>query len=125
MSDRALIGLWRYLMPVPQRLWQRQILAAGHKTARGIKFMTAQHHAVRNFVVRELPRMGTPLPLEAVAQGAGLPVEQTIPILDELERRLLFLVRNEAGSVTWAYPVTVDPTPHRVRFDSGEQLYAA
>ncbi len=87
--------------------------------------MTARHHAVRNFVVRELPRTGTPLPVEAVAKGAGLPVEQTIPILDELERRLLFLVSNETGSVSWAYPVTVDHTPHRVRFDSGEQLYAA
>jgi hypothetical protein len=25
----------------------------------------------------------------------------------------------------WAYPVTVDPTPHHMSFSSGERLYAA
>jgi hypothetical protein len=38
---------------------------------------------------------------------------------------MTFLFRNEQGSVTWAYPVTVDQTPHRVTFSSGEQVYAA
>jgi len=26
--------------------------------------------------------------------------------------------------VTWAYPVTVDETPHHVRFSSGEEAYS-
>jgi hypothetical protein len=46
-------------------------------------------------------------------------------ILDELERNLFFLVRNAQGAVSWAYPVTVEPTPHQLRFHSGERLYAA
>jgi hypothetical protein len=38
---------------------------------------------------------------------------------------MTFLYRGGGESVTWAYPVTVDRTPHRVAFSSGEQTYAA
>jgi hypothetical protein len=46
-------------------------------------------------------------------------------ILDELEKHMTFLFRDEQGAVAWAYPVTVDRTPHHVTFDTGEQVYAA
>jgi hypothetical protein len=46
-------------------------------------------------------------------------------ILDDLEKKLTFLFRNEEGAVAWAYPVTVDKTPHHLTFSTGEQLYAA
>jgi len=35
------------------------------------------------------------------------------------------LVRNSKGEVIWAYPVTVEKTPHRITFNTGERLYAA
>jgi hypothetical protein len=54
-----------------------------------------------------------------------LTTAQVSLILDELEKNLFFLVRDEQGSVIWAYPVTVGPTPHRLSFNSGEKLYAA
>ena len=46
-------------------------------------------------------------------------------LLDNLEKRKTFLYRNSDKNVVWAYPVTVEKTPHRVTFDSGEKLYAA
>jgi hypothetical protein len=46
-------------------------------------------------------------------------------ILEELERNLLFLVRGESGAVAWAFPVTVEPTPHRLNFSTGERLFGA
>jgi hypothetical protein len=54
-----------------------------------------------------------------------LGLDQVDTILDELEQKLFFLVRNAQGAVSWAYPVTVETTPHRLTFKSGEQLYAA
>ncbi len=42
-----------------------------------------------------------------------------------LEKHMTFVFRNEQGAVTWAYPVTVDRTPHRVAFSTGERVYAA
>jgi hypothetical protein len=35
------------------------------------------------------------------------------------------LWRDEGGSVAWAYPVTVERTPHLIHFSSGERLYGA
>ena len=80
---------------------------------------------VRHFVVRELPSAGTPLQPEFISKSLKLPVVRVNAILDELERNLFFLVRNSQGAVTWAYPVTVDRTPHEVTFSTGERLYGA
>jgi hypothetical protein len=87
--------------------------------------MTADHHRVRDFVVRELPRIGTPLPPELIADSLALPMQQVKRLLDELETHMTFLFRNDRGAVVWAYPVTVDPTAHRVTFSTGEQVNAA
>ena len=90
-----------------------------------LSFMTPEHHRVRNFVVSELPRAGKALPPEYIALKLGLPLDQLAHILDDLEKHLVFLFRNPLGEVAWAYPVTVDETPHRVSFSSGEKIYAA
>ncbi len=90
-----------------------------------LDFMTGDHHRVRNFVVSELPRAGAALPPAAIAAQLNLPLEQVAAILDDLEKHLVFLFRNPRGEVAWAYPLTVDPTPHRVTFSSGEKIYAA
>jgi hypothetical protein len=77
------------------------------------------------YVVRELPRIGSPIPTEMVARELALSREHTVDILNDLEEHLTFLCRNEQGQVVWAYPVTVEKTPHRITFGSGERLYAA
>jgi hypothetical protein len=123
MDNALLFGIWRMMISVPSALWQNKMpkLAARWD----LSFMTADHHRVRDFAVRELPRFGRPLSPELIADELQLPADRVSSILDELERHMTFLFRNQEGEVTWAYPVTVDETPHRVTFDSGEKLYAA
>ncbi len=87
--------------------------------------MKGEHHKVRDFVVRELPRLARPIPPETIAQSLDMDLQKVVSILNELEKNLTFLFRNEQGAVSWAYPVTVDKTPHRIKFSSGEQIYAA
>jgi hypothetical protein len=87
--------------------------------------MTPDHQLVRDFVVREMPRLNAPISPETIAAEVHLPLERVRSILDELEHAMTFLFRNGTSAVTWAYPVTVDPTPHQVTFNSGEKLYAA
>jgi hypothetical protein len=87
--------------------------------------MTENHHRVRDYVVLELPRFGKPIPPEHIAENLKLPMGRVKGVLDELERNMTFLFRNEEGSVVWAYPVTADTTPHLVTFSTGEQIYAA
>jgi hypothetical protein len=87
--------------------------------------MSAEHHLVRNFVVTELSKVGEPLSPEHIAQELDLPPARLKTILDELEKHMTFLFRDQAGAVTWAYPVTVDTTPHRVSINTGEEVNAA
>jgi hypothetical protein len=113
------------MLGVPPFLWEKQIKKAVQKVKRSTRFMSPEHSSVHHFVVREMPRVGGPISPERVAQGLGLTLERVTEILGDLERRLTFLCRNEKGDVIWAYPVTVEKTPHSITFSSGERLYAA
>jgi len=113
------------MIPIPRMLWQKRMSKWAERMEREHGFMSEEHHNVRNFVVREIPRVGEPLSPEFVAQKLNLPVARVKSILDELEKHMAYLFRNSAGAVVWAYPVTVEPTPHHVTFSTGEQVYAA
>ena len=125
MSNSILLGLRRFMLRIPGPIWQREIARSEHATKASLEFMTDDHHRVRDFVVRELPRIAEPISPQIIGENLELELDTLIPILDELEEKLTFLFRNEYGSVTWAYPVTVKKTPHRIVFSSGETIYAA
>jgi hypothetical protein len=122
MNNTLLLGVWRIMISLPPALW-RSTLAK--ETQSDLAFMTPEHHLVRDFVVREMPRFNRPISPESIANAVQLPIEQVGSILDELEHAMTFLFRDPTGAVTWAYPVTVDQTPHQLTFSSGEKLYAA
>ena len=125
MRNSLLLGLWRLMVPLPETVWQGQVAKGAEGTAAGLVFMSEDHHRVRDFAVMELPRAGKALSPEVIAGALDLPLTRVIALLDELERNMTFLFRNEQGAVSWAYPVTVDQTPHRITFSTGEQCYAA
>ena len=59
-----------------------------------------------------------------IAAGTGLSRVHVDEIVADLERHLTFLYRTGRQEVDWAYPVTVDATPHRLTFSTGERLNA-
>jgi hypothetical protein len=123
--NNILLSFGRHLLPVPAFVWQRQVKQGSEGMHERLHFMSADHQRVRDFVVLELPRRGEAISPELIAGSLDLPLEAVMPILDELEAHLTFLYRDEDGHVLWAYPVTAAPTPHRILFSSGEQIYAA
>ena len=126
MRDIILIGRQEKMLEVPAETWRQHLANARQHSGAKLSFMTGDHHLVRNFVVRELPRnQGMPLSPADIAQRSGLSLPSINSILDDLEQHLFFLVRNDAGEVSWAFPVTSDKTPHRLNFSSGEQTFAA
>ncbi len=125
MKNAVLMGWWRFMIDVPPFLLKKKLPEARKKFEAHRSFMSREHDAVHHFVVRELPRLGRPMPPETIADALGLPVWRVADILADLERHMTFLFRNKAGEVVWAYPVTVEKTPHRVTFDSGETIFAA
>ena len=90
-----------------------------------LAFMTPHHHAMRNFVVRELPRYGVPLSPMQIARSLRMDAKVVTDVVEDLEKHLFFLVRNARGDVSWAFPVTTDRTPHSLRFSTGERIFGA
>ncbi|MFZ5868089.1 MAG: hypothetical protein ACOYXY_19560 [Thermodesulfobacteriota bacterium] len=125
MRNKLMAGIWRYIIGVPPFLWEKRIEKAVQRVKRASRFMSPEHRLVHHFVVREMPRLCRPISAQLVAQDLGLTSGRVAEILQELESRLTFLWRNSDGEVTWAYPVTVEKTPHAITFDTGERLYAA
>ena len=125
MRKKLMLGLWRYIINVPPFLWEKQISKMKRKLQTEYSSLSREHHSVHHFVVRELPYVGKPLSPELVADKLHIPVDGVRTILDDLEKGMTFLFRNNNGEVVWAYPVTVDKTPHHLSFSTGEELYAA
>jgi hypothetical protein len=101
------------------------VLEAIKRGRRRLDFMSKEHHAIRRSAVTELVRTGQPIKPETFARQLDISVSRTGEILDDLERNLFFLVRNDEGDVSWAFPVTTDRTPHKLTFSTGERLYGA
>jgi hypothetical protein len=125
MTETILVGRGCQITRIPREEWEKHLSEVPQHSEARLSFMSEEHHLVRYFVVRELPRSGEPIQPEFISQRLNLPLAQVNAILDELEKNLFFLVRNGRGAVTWAFPITVDNTPHHLTFNTGERLCAA
>jgi len=124
MRDSILLGLGRWMIPIPGMVWHRVVRANASKTPDRLKFMTPDHHRVRDLAVDRLFRTGAALPPDEIARSLDLSPGRVGEILDDLERHLTFLFRRSGPEVTWAYPVTVEQTPHRAIASTGEEAYS-
>ena len=121
----VLLGFKHHMLPIPQALFQRAMKASTNKAHRALGGLDDEQRRVHHFVVRDLPRLAEPMPPEHIADALEMDVNRVIEIVDELERRLIFLSRSGGRDVVWAYPVTVADTPHWMAFSTGERLNAA
>ena len=113
------------MLPLPAMIWKKRVDQEKVDMPAHLAFMSEEHHRVRNYVVRELPRIGAPITPARLSEDLDLSTERVVATLEQLERHLTFLFRNPAGEVARAYPVTADETPHRITINGKERLYAA
>ena len=126
MSEFILIGRGEQILQIDAENWRRHLEQKRHTSSKRLDFMTPDHHRVRNFAVSELPRnFGNPLSAQTISTRLDIPLDSVYRILDDLQQHLVFVVQNAAREVCWAYPVTTEQTPHRLRFSTGERILAA
>ena len=125
MVDTVLIGRGDTISHIPRRDWEQELSVAPEHLSRRLEFMSHDHHLVRNFVVRELPRLGRPISLAEISHALDLTQTRTKSIVEDLEKNLFFLVRGDGAEVSWAFPVTAEETGHHLVFSTGERLDAA
>lgn len=119
------VGLRRHMLRLPRAVGARRVASVVRRAEAMRDELSDDHRRLHHLLVTELPRVGGPLAPDAVAERLDLPTGTARGLLDDLGARKALIARDEQGAVTWAYPVTVEPTPHRLSFRSGERLYAA
>jgi hypothetical protein len=124
-SESVLIGRGRTFDRTPIAAWQAEVRCSTANMRQRLHFMTPEHHVVRNFVVVALPRFRRPLTIAEIAAQTAIPAPYLQQIVEDLERNLFFLVRNPAGDVAWAFPVTAETTPHQLSISDGTQTFGA
>ena len=122
MSGQIIAGKGREIRNVPVL---NTVNHLPERMAERLAFMSRDHHTVRDFVVREMPRQRRTVSPQQIAMTTGFDLHRVSTILSELEEHLFFLVRNSEGDVNWAFPVTTDPTARRLSFSSGENIFGA
>jgi hypothetical protein len=125
MEEKILLGRDQEILEIPQATWKQGLAHIPQHSQSRLSFMTHAHHQIRYFVVKEMVNTQKPIEPAFIAEKLNMPLELVKPILEELERNLFFLVRNDQGAVSWAFPGTVETTPYKMVFSSGEHLYAA
>jgi hypothetical protein len=125
MPGQILIGTGREIRAIPDTAFLDAHKHIPQRMAKRLEFMSADHHLVRDFVVREIPRKRRAISPRQIAQVTGLKISRVADILNDLERHLFFLVRDRGGAVSWAYPATVARTTHRLTFSTGERTFGA
>ena len=124
MFETVLLGIGKRMIPVPEAIF-RSMLKRDVKKLASRPALEPDQRRVQHFAVREIPRRRRAIAPEVFAAELDLPIEEILQILDELERRMTFVCRRGGEDVSWAYPVTSDETPHRVRIDGGAAFSAA
>lgn len=120
----VLYGSGRELLAIPESSFREAVRGLPTRMGKRRAFMTDRHVRVREYVVQEM-RENVELTASRISTALDLPVSLVGEVLADLERNLFFLVRNENGAVTWAFPVTIEPTAHRLTFSQGERIYGA
>lgn len=124
-DETILVGRGGEIIRVSDHEWKENLSKAPERIMTRLGFMTEAHRKVRYLVVEELARQGKPISPEFISRRLDISIGEVVRIIDDLEQHLFFLVRNESKAVAWAFPVTVDETPHRLFFSTGELAYAA
>lgn len=119
------IRIGQFFVSVPAPLAEFLVVQESARWARIFAALSPMDADVRQLAVQHLPAANGPLSAAALAELAGLTLEEVRGALVRLHRLLGFLAIDDDGAVTWAYPVSADQTPHRLTFETGERMTAA
>ena len=123
--NTLVVRLGRVGMRLPASMWRRVVRAGARRAGKRLESLSSDHRRVRDFTVTEIIGTGRAVAPERIAEGTGIPADRIPGLLEDLERAKVFLFRSDGSSVNWAYPVTAEETPHRIRLETGERCFAS
>lgn len=124
-TDKILIGIWRKIISMPPLIYNKEINRFGKIVRARINRLSEEENKIHHFVVRELPNVGKPISFEFIARELNISADRVSSHVEKLEKKKTYFYRYNDEGINWAYPVTVDNTPHHVSFSTGESINAA
>ena len=125
LERKAFIGIWRFMIPLPQAIVSRDITKTAGAICRKTADVSEEERELHRFVVRTVTDTNEPVPLGNIAQKLDMPLDRVKEIVGRLEQMKVFFYRYENPGINWAYPVTAEDTGHKLTFSTGEQCTAA
>ncbi len=105
--------------------WKKMLVGASKFLTKYTRFMSDDHHLVRNYVVRELSKYTEPIKPEEVSEALNIPVDRVRTCLEDIHKAHAFLHLDKVGDVEWACPGTLADSPHKVTYSTGEKIHGA
>lgn len=125
MEEHIFFGRGRDLMEISSKGWRHFINEAPERSKEFHPGITLEHLQIRDYAIETLALTGKALQPATIERAFNKSKKRVEKILDDLQRNLVFIARDDQGAVTWAHPVTVNPTPHRLHLSEGEAFFAS
>jgi hypothetical protein len=125
LKRKALIGIWRFTIPLPQALIKKDIRKMADAICRKTADVSDEERKVHRFVVMTMTETNRPVTSEYIAERLAMPLDRVRDIVDKLEELKVFFYRYNSQGINWAYPVTVENGVHKMSFSTGGQCNAA
>ncbi|MFC1850507.1 hypothetical protein ACFL27_09980 [candidate division CSSED10-310 bacterium] len=122
---KAYIGIWRFMIPLPQVMIKKDIRTMAEAICRKTADVSDEERKVHRFIVMTLTETNEPVTSEYIAENLDMPIDRIRAIVDKLEEMKIFLYRYNSQGINWAYPVTAEKVVHKMAFSTGEQCNAA
>ena len=125
LKKKAFIGIWRFMIPLPQSLIKKDIGKMASAICRKTMNVSEEDRKVHRFVVMTMTETSEPVALEYIAEKLDMPLDRVRDIVGRLEEMKVFFYRYNNQGINWAYPVTAENGVHKMSFSTGEQFNAA
>ena len=96
LKRKALIGIWRFMIPLPQAMIKKVIRKMADAICRKTADVSEEERKVHRFVVMAMTETNEPVASEYIAEMLDMPLDRVRDIVDKLEEMKVFFYRVDA-----------------------------
>ena len=124
-KHKLFVGFRGFMMRIPPLLSIRGTRKGEKGAKANADSLSKEERRVHHFIVMKMAVVNDPISAELIAGELGMPNDQVIEIINNLESLKTFIYRSDGKGINWAYPLSLENTGFRLTASSGEQFFAA
>lgn len=124
-KHKLFVGFRGFMMRIPPLLSNKGTRKGEKGAKANADSLSKEERRVHHFIVMKMAVVNDPISAELIAGELGMPNDQVIEIINNLESLKTFIYRSDGKGINWAYPLSLENTGFRLTASSGEQFFAA